>query len=117
MNGWALFTEIELILQEGHLRNYFDVIVSAEQVKRGKPHPDGFLLTLKKLNNKTKEPILPQQCIVIEDSHWGLEAAQAAKMHTIAVTNSYDADELATAEIVVANLNELSIADLQQLCC
>ena len=56
------------------------------------------------------------QCIVIEDSRWGLKAAKAAGMHAIAVTNSYDADELSLAEKIVTRLNELSMNDLQQLC-
>jgi hypothetical protein len=37
-------------------------------------------------------------------------------MHTVAVTNSYRAEELSPAEKVVSRLNELSIEDLQQLC-
>ncbi|GAH55502.1 unnamed protein product [marine sediment metagenome] len=53
---------------------------------------------------------------MIEDSHWGLEAAKAAGMHTVAITNSYDADQLAIAEKVVTQLSELSIDDLQHLC-
>jgi len=127
----ALLTEIELILEEGRLRSFFEVIVSAEQVKKGKPNPEGLLLTLQKLNRivSPAQPvlskaegagiqnlILPNQCIVIEDSHWGLEAAKAAGMHTVAITNSYDANQLAMAEKVVTQLSELSIGDLQQLC-
>jgi beta-phosphoglucomutase-like phosphatase (HAD superfamily) len=54
--------------------------------------------------------------VVIEDSHWGLQAAKAAGMHTVAVTNSYDAQQLALAEKIIARLSELSISDLQQLC-
>jgi len=119
----AVLAEIALILEEARLRSFFAVIVSAEQVKRGKPNPEGFLLTLQKLNRIVspaeagiQNPILPNQCIVIEDSHWGLEAAKAAGMHTIAVTNSYDADQLALAEKIVTQLSELTIDDLQQLC-
>ncbi len=115
----ALRAEIELILEQAKLRDFFTVIVSAEQVKKGKPNPDGFLLTLQKLNHPPsadQSPILAEQCIVIEDSHWGLEAAKAAGMHTIAVTNSYDPNQLAMAEKIVVRLDELSISDLQQLC-
>ncbi len=127
----ALLTEIELILEEGRLRSFFEVIVSAEQVKKGKPNTEGLLLTLQKLNRIVSpaepvlskiegagihNPILPNQCIVIEDSHWGLEAAKAAGMHTVAITNSYDADQLTMAEKVVTQLSELSIGDLQHLC-
>jgi beta-phosphoglucomutase len=119
----ALLAEIELMLEEARLRPFFAVIVSAEQVKKGKPDPGGFLLTLQKLNRIVspakagiQNHILPNQCIVIEDSHWGLEAAKAAGMHTIAVTNSYDADQLAMAEKIVTQLGELSIVDLRKLC-
>ena len=112
----AVLAEIELILEEARLRHFFTVIVSAEQVKKGKPDPEGFLLALEKLNQNRQTAILPNQCIVVEDSHWGLKAAKAAGMHTIAVTNSYDADKLTLAEKIVAQLTELSIDDLQQLC-
>jgi beta-phosphoglucomutase len=112
----ALLTEIELVLEQARLRPFFEVIVSAEFVKKGKPSPEGLLLTLKKLNHGRQDAILPNQCIVIEDSHWGLEAGKAAGMHTIAVTNSYDADQLTLAEKIVTRLGELSIDDLQSLC-
>jgi HAD superfamily hydrolase (TIGR01509 family) len=112
----ALLAEIELILEEAHLRSFFEVIVSAEQVKKNKPHPDGFLLTLAKLNHDRLNPIVNSQCVVIEDSHWGLKAAKAAGMHTVAVTNSYDAEELEPAEKIVAKLSELNMAALQKLC-
>ena len=119
----ALLAEIELILEQARLRPFFEVIVSAEFVKKGKPNPEGFLLTLQKLNHNLRRtpdggqnPILPNQCIVIEDSHWGLKAAKAAGMHTIAVTNSYDASELAMAEKIVTRLGDLSIDTLQKLC-
>lgn len=112
----AVRAEIELILEQARLRSFFAVIVSAEQVKKGKPHPEGFLITLKKLNGVVVSPILPGQCIVIEDSHWGLEAAKKAGMHTIAVTNSYDAVQLSMAEKIVTRLDELSMDDLRKLC-
>ncbi len=118
----ALLSEIELLLEEAKLRHFFVTIVSAEHVKKGKPHPEGFLLTLEKFNNVipaqagNQNPILPDQCIVIEDSLWGLQAAKAAGMHSIAVTNSYDAGQLHLAEKIVDKLSNLSIADLKQIC-
>ena len=112
----SLLVEIEVILEESGLRHYFTEIVSAEQVKKGKPHPEGFLLCLKKLNKKSRPPIAAGECIVIEDSHWGLQAGKAAGMHTVAVTNSYDAGQLSMAEKIVSNLNVLTIENLHQLC-
>ncbi len=112
----ALRAEIELILEEAGLRNYFAVIVSAEEVTRGKPDPEGFLLALEKLNNLWPEPITAERCIVVEDSHWGLKAARAAGMRTIAVTNTYDAAQLKQADKVVARLDELTMNDLRRIC-
>jgi len=112
----SLLVEIEVTLEESGLRHFFAEIVSAEQVKKGKPHPEGFLLSLQKLNEHCRPPIATNECIVIEDSHWGLQAGKAAGMHTVAVTNSYDAEQLGLAEKIVSHLNELTINDLQQLC-
>ncbi len=118
----ALLTEIELILDEAKLRPFFQTIVSAEHVKKGKPHPEGFLRALKRLNRNlaektdNKTPITAKQCVVIEDSVWGLQAAKAAGMHSVAVTNSYDAQQLSIADKIVDNLRELGMEDLQKLC-
>jgi beta-phosphoglucomutase len=112
----ALRPEIELILEEAQLRGYFDVVVSAEEVKRGKPDPEGFLLALEKLRSVCREPVGPEGCVVIEDSHWGLKAARAACMHTVAVTNTYGPEQLKLADKVVSRLDELTIDDLRHLC-
>jgi len=112
----SLLTEVEMVLEDARLRHLFEVVVSGEQVRKGKPDPEGFLLSLQRLNENRENPITANQCVVIEDSHWGLEAAKAAGMHTIAVTNSYDAEQLGMAEKIVDRLSELTIDDLQQLC-
>src|SRR5690349_20550687 len=56
------------------IRNLFDVVVTGDEVQRGKPHPDIYLRTSKKLG------ILPEACLVIEDALAGVAAAKAAKM-------------------------------------
>jgi beta-phosphoglucomutase len=120
----ALQPEIETILKGAGLREFFEVIVSAEQVERGKPDPEGFLLALKLLNKKMHKSIRPpvvseiepEDCVVIEDSHWGLQAAKAAGMRTVAITNTYAAEHLKPADKVITHLNDLSLADLNALC-
>jgi len=112
----ALRPEIELILEEAGLRDRFDVIVSAEDVHRGKPDPEGFVLTLQKLNDGWPDLIAPANCIVVEDSHWGLKAARAAGMKTVAATNTYDASQLKQADKIVARLDGLTLADLHKIC-
>jgi beta-phosphoglucomutase len=112
----ALLREIEMILKSAGLREFFKVIVSAEQVERGKPDPQGFLLALKLLNKKLGKSIEPKNCAVIEDSHWGLEAAKAASMHPVAITNSYAAEHLKPTDKVITHLSELSLAELNGIC-
>ena len=112
----ALMAEIELILNEANLRERFVTIVSAEDVTKGKPHPEGFLITLTKLKKVLGDKITAEQCIVIEDSLWGIKADKAARMHCIAVTNSYEAGQLSSADKIVQKLSDLNINELEQLC-
>jgi beta-phosphoglucomutase len=112
----ALLADIAPILQKSKLGHFFEEIVSAEHIEKGKPDPEGFLLALKRLNEGSQNTIVANECVVIEDSHWGLEAAIAAGMHTVAITNTYDAGQLTMAEKIVERFSELTIDDLQQLC-
>ncbi|MBC8481712.1 MAG: HAD family phosphatase [Planctomycetes bacterium] len=112
----ALLVEIEMVLEDADLKRYFRAVVSAEQVSKGKPDPQGFLLALERLNNNSEDKIKPSECVVIEDSHWGIEAAKNAGMHIVAVTNSYDASQFRGGEKFVTRLDELKIEDLQSLC-
>lgn len=70
---------IELTLRTTKLKNFFDTVVTTEDVKRGKPYPDLFLEAAGRLG------VRPTDCVVIEDSPHGIEAARCANMHTIAV--------------------------------
>jgi beta-phosphoglucomutase family hydrolase len=69
------------------LENYFDTIVDAQQVSRGKPHPEGFLLAAECLG------VSPEECVVFEDAPVGVEAAQGAGMSTYVVLTTHDQDE------------------------
>jgi beta-phosphoglucomutase len=112
----AVLEEIALILEQSGLGHFFEEIVSGDQVTKGKPDPEGFLLALERLNEGSQNPIASNECVIIEDSHWGLEAGNAAGMHTVGITNTYNPGQLSMAEKIVANLSELSIDALQQLC-
>jgi len=113
----ALLGDIELMLAGTDLADSFEIVVAADHVQKGKPDPEGLILALKRLNETGLEQILPNDCVVIEDSRWGLEAAVAAGMGTIAVTNSYPAEQLAGhAQKVVSRLDELTMSDLQSVC-
>lgn len=70
---------LEATLNNISLRQFFDVVVSIDNVERGKPEPDIFLLAAQRLGVAT------QDCIVYEDSDGGLEAARRAGMRSIDV--------------------------------
>jgi len=113
----AFLSDIHLMLKNTDLDHSFDIIVAADHTEKGKPDPQGLFLTLDRLNKASPDNILPTQCVFVEDSRWGLEAAKAAGIHRVAVTNTYPAEELKEfAEKVVNHLSELTITDLQSLC-
>lgn len=113
----ALRSDIDLMLAGSGFSDAFEAIVTADDVKHGKPDPEGYLMTLEQLNQSGDPIIKAAECVVIEDSHWGLEAAAAAGMNPVAVTTTYSRDELASKALkVVDRLDELSINDLQTLC-
>lgn len=75
---------IEAILGYVGLRDYFDSIVSASEVARGKPEPDVFLETAQRLKQN------PENCLVFEDSTFGIIAAKRARMTCIGLpSNDY----------------------------
>jgi len=111
----ALRSDIDLMLDGSALAKAFEVIVAADNVKKGKPDPEGYRLALEKLS--ASGGLKPTECIVIEDSHWGLEAARAAGMHPVAVTNTYSRASLdGKAELVVDTLTDLTLTDLRNVC-
>lgn len=113
----AIREDIEQMLAGSDLMDAFEVIITAEDVQKGKPDPQGYLLALRELNRDQKDPIKPGDCVVIEDSHWGLAAAAAAGMHRVAVTNTYPAEQLQDkAEMIIARLDELTLEDLKNIC-
>ncbi len=113
--------EIKFALDKAGIRSAFPVIVSAQDVKRGKPHPDSFLTALEKLNSLYRPVpfIIPTECIVIEDSIHGLLAARSAQMKSVAVTNSYPREKVEEiADWVVSGFPELSVVfkEVEELC-
>lgn len=92
---------IDEVLAIKNLRQFFPVVVSAQDVVHGKPAPDIFLRAAELLQIRTNA------CCVIEDSAAGVEAALAAGMKVIAITNTLVADRLSRATHVVASYEEI----------
>jgi len=92
---------INAVLAMRGLRRYFRAVVSSEDVPHGKPAPDIFLRTAELLD------VPPHACCVIEDSASGVDAALAAGMTVIAITNSLPAEKLSRATSVVETYEEI----------
>jgi beta-phosphoglucomutase family hydrolase len=101
---------IDTIMGVIGLDRYFSTIVAADDVTRGKPDPQVFLLGAQRLG------VPPARCVVFEDALAGLEAARAGGMKAVAVATTHPAEALrAHADRVVHRLDELAVADLQSL--
>lgn len=74
---------VQATLKVLKLHKLFDTVVSVDDVNRGKPEPDIFLLAAKRLG------VAPEDCMVYEDSDSGLEAAQRAGMRFVDVRAFY----------------------------
>ena len=105
----SLRSEIVHILGPAALVPAFDAIVGADDVSRSKPAPDVYLTALDRLD------VPAARAVAIEDSRWGLAAARAAGLRTIAVTTSYPAATLASADRVVTSLDEIGVELIEQL--
>ena len=92
---------IEAVLALQDLRRHFSAVVSVSDVRQGKPAPDIFLRAADLLG------VAPGDCWVIEDSKPGVAAALAANMRVVAITNSYPAEELRHATVVVETYAEI----------
>ena len=88
------------------LEEFFSVIVTAEDVKRGKPDPEVFLTAAERLS------VEPANAVVFEDALVGIAAAKAAGMRVVAVATTEPKEKLAHADWVVDRLDELSVAQL-----
>ena len=93
---------IDEVLRLENLRRFFPVVVSVTDVGKGKPAPDVFVRTAELLG------VAPGECCVIEDAAVGVEAALAAGMGVIAITNTLPADQLTRASRVVKRYGEIA---------
>ena len=93
---------IEVVVDRLVIREYFDVLHSAEHEEHGKPHPAVFLNCAKKMG------VNPSQCLVIEDSFNGVLAAKSARMQVIAIPEkSHQHDpRLVIADEILNDLTE-----------
>ena len=105
-------TEVGYVFQRANLTPLFSIIVTAGDASACKPAPDCYLTGLTKLNEKRqherKLPLLPSECLAIEDSPPGIQSARAAGMRTLGITNTVSEEALRAAG---ANVVSASLAD------
>jgi beta-phosphoglucomutase len=107
--------EIRRVLERERLSACFTAIVAAEDTPVSKPGPDPYLRALTLLAPACGGRLRGSECVAIEDSQWGLQSARAAGLHTVAVTNTYGADEL-VADATITSLQALDLDFLARLC-
>jgi beta-phosphoglucomutase len=102
----AVGGSIDAILRRFGLRSLFALIVDGSEVVHGKPDPEAYLLTARRLG------VTPGECIVFEDSAVGVAAAKAAGMECIAIRNPHaqQRQDLSAADAVLESFEELVLA-------
>lgn len=97
--------KMQLLMEKMEFINYFDVIVTGEEVHHGKPAPDIFIQAAEKLG------VPPEKCVVIEDAANGVAAAKNAQMKCIAITTTHSAEQLLYADLIVDSFEHADFAD------
>jgi HAD superfamily hydrolase (TIGR01509 family) len=103
---------IDQVMALAAIEDCFEVTVSSEEVGRGKPAPDVYLETARRME------VTPRTCVAIEDSHNGILSARAAGMAVIAVPNPHfppGEEALAAAARVLPTIQELSVELVEEV--
>ena len=100
-----------LVLDGLNLRQYFDAVVTGDDVSRSKPHPDIFVFAARRLG------LPPEQCVVFEDSSAGIEAASRAGCLCIALATTHPPSELQAYQtaLIIPDFTMLSASSLKEL--
>lgn len=105
--AWAVVTSCSLALATARLDHVGlrppPVLITADDVQRGKPDPQGYLLAAARLG------AAPAECLVIEDAHPGIAAARAAGMRVLALATTHAPESLAGADLIAAGLWEVGL--------
>jgi beta-phosphoglucomutase-like phosphatase (HAD superfamily) len=91
------------------IQQYFKEVIYSAHIQKGKPDPEMYFVTAKKLN------VLPKNCLVFEDSIAGIQAAKAAGMKVIAIATTHTPAELKLADRLIYNYDDISIKDIYAL--
>ena len=92
-----------------NLNEFFEHIISGEETKKNKPHPDPYLFMMNRIGVK------PENVVVIEDSLHGIQAALASGAKVIAKTGSVPVSELSIAHHIITSLDEITLNMIEEL--
>lgn len=98
----AIPFNIDFVLDNLNIRNYFSAIVSADDVAVSKPDPETYLKCAEELG------VDPANCLVFEDAPKGVEAAANAGMNTVVITTMHEMEEFDKYENIVAFIDDYS---------
>lgn len=93
-----------LILEKTKLSRYFDAIIDGNSVSKAKPDPEVFLSAAQKLG------LLPEECMVFEDSKAGIQAAVSSGMFSIYLGSPSDD---VSADMTISGLREFSLSKIK----
>ena len=106
----ALRADIDPILAHLGVTRRFDVIVSADDVRRSKPDPESYALAFRRLSELYPTSLtVPGNSIAVEDTPAGIRSAKGAGLRVLAVTNSCGPGELAEADWIADSLENVRI--------
>jgi HAD superfamily hydrolase (TIGR01509 family) len=110
----TLRVEAETILRHAGLRDLFLDIIAADDVEHGKPKADGFVAALGRIGFllRQRDPVLADECLVIEDTPAGIEAGRSAGMKVLALCHMASASDLAAADVVRTSISSLDLDDV-----
>lgn len=96
----AIPFNIDFVLDNLQLRDYFEIVVSADDVELSKPHPETYLKCAELLE------LEPKECLVFEDAPKGVEAAENAGMKAVVLTTLHSKEEFSQYGNVLAFIND-----------
>ncbi len=109
--------EIEHLLGKLGLRDEFRVLATADDCARSKPDPEVYLKALDRLKTLPEfeaSPLLPSECLAIEDAPGGIDAAHGAGIKCMALAHSRSLDQLKHAEWVFSDFSEVDLGRLAE---
>ncbi len=92
---------VTFVLKRYKIRKFFKAVITGDDVRKGKPNPECYLMGLRKLGLRRKD------VVVIEDAPAGIAAARAAGLSCIAIASNYPKADLRRASIIIDDIRML----------